>query len=72
MKITGIVTIHFSNFLSSEDGVGVLQVSVYGMAELSDEEITSTLSDAIRVLKPGKVYPLFKFCVFICSIYYQW
>ncbi|KAG0585375.1 hypothetical protein M758_2G006900 [Ceratodon purpureus] len=29
-------------------------VSVYGMAEMSDEEVASALSDAARVLKPGK------------------
>lgn len=32
-----------------------LQVSVYGMAEMSDEEVASALKDAVRVLKPGKV-----------------
>jgi len=34
-----------------------LQVSVYGMAEMSDEEVASALKDAVRVLKPGKVQP---------------
>lgn len=31
------------------------QVSVYGMAEMSDEEAKTALKEAVRVLKPGKV-----------------
>ena len=38
----------------------MLQVSVYGMAEMSDEEVESALRDAARVLKPGKVHLLLK------------
>lgn len=45
-----------------------LQVSVYGMAEMSDEEVASALRDAVRVLKPGKVQSFPQFPVTIIMI----
>ncbi len=35
----------------------IWQVSVYAMSELSDSQVASSLSEAVRVLKPGKVFP---------------
>ncbi len=32
-------------------------MSVYAMSELSDSQVASSLSEAVRVLKPGKVFP---------------
>lgn len=31
------------------------------MADMSDEQVASVLRDAVRVLKPGKVYSFLKF-----------
>jgi hypothetical protein len=49
----------------------MLQVSVYGMAEMSDEEVESALRDAARVLKPGKVHLLLKVHVTFTGVYFQ-
>jgi hypothetical protein len=41
---------------SSQFSKSFLQVSVYGMADMTDEQVASALREAVRVLKPGKVF----------------